>query len=60
MLFKAASVLLFAWLVGVLGPYAMGDLVHVLLLVGLLLFLLAALKARDEAVGRGPDGPRKS
>jgi hypothetical protein len=55
MLFKAAFVLLIAWLLGVLGVYRVGTLVHVLLLVGLMLFLLAALKARDAAVPRGPD-----
>ena len=50
MLFKIAFVLLIAWLLGVLGPF--GDLVHVLLLVGLMLLLLGALKARDAARGR--------
>jgi len=49
MLFKAAFVSLIAWLLGVLGLYRVGDLVHVLLLVGLLLFMLAGLKARDAA-----------
>ena len=56
MLFKAAFVLLIAWLLGVLGLYRVGDLVHVLLLVGLLLFMLAGLKARDAAAVRGTDG----
>ena len=55
MLLKTAFVLLIAWLVGVLGLYRVGDLVHVLLLVGLMLFLLGALKARDAAVARGRD-----
>jgi hypothetical protein len=50
MLFKAAFLLLIAWLLGVLGVYRVGTLVHVLLLVGLMLLLLAALKARDAAV----------
>ena len=52
MLFKIAFVLLIAWLLGVLGPFRIGDLVHVLLLVGLMLLLLGALKARDAACGR--------
>ena len=52
MLLKIAFVLLIAWLLGVLGPYRIGDLVHVLLLVGLMLLLLGALKARDAARGR--------
>ena len=52
MLFKVALVLLAAWLVGVLGVYDVGDLVHVLLLVGLMLLLLAFLQAREAAVRR--------
>ena len=60
MLFKIAFVLLVAWLLGVLGAYP-GDLVHVLLLVGLMLLLLAFLRARDAAVrrpvGGDPDKP---
>jgi hypothetical protein len=52
MLFKSAFVLLIAWLLGVLGLYRIGDLVHVLLLVGLLLLMLGALKARDAAMAR--------
>jgi hypothetical protein len=54
MLVKIAFVLVIAWLLGVLGPYR-GDLVHVLLLAGLWLFLLGALKARDAAAARGRD-----
>jgi hypothetical protein len=55
MLFKIAFVLLIAWLLGVFGLYRIGDLVHVLLLVGLMLLLLGALKARDPAAVRGRD-----
>jgi hypothetical protein len=55
MLLKTASVLLFVWLLGVLGLYRIGDLVHVFLLVGLMIFLLGALKARDAAAARGRD-----
>ena len=55
MLLKTAFVLLIAWLFGVLGLYRIGDLVHVLLLVGLMLLLLGALKARDAAAARGRD-----
>ena len=53
MLFKIALVLLIAWVLGVVGVYRIGDLVHVLLLVGLMLLLLAFLKAREAAVRRG-------
>ena len=53
--------LLIAWLLGVLGLYRIGNLVHVLLLVGLMLLLLGALKARDAAAARGKDvGPGTS
>ena len=55
MLLKIAFVLLIAWLLGVLGLYRIGDLVHVFLLVGLMLFLLGTLKARDAAAARGRD-----
>ena len=55
MLLKTALVLLIAWLLGVLGLYRIGDLVHGLLLVGLMLFLLGALKARDAAAARARD-----
>jgi len=49
MLLKVAVAALIAWLLGVLGLYRVGDLVHVLLLVGLMLLLLGFLKARDAA-----------
>jgi hypothetical protein len=52
MLLKAALLILALWLVGVLGPFEVGALVHVLLLVGLMLLLLGALKARDAATGQ--------
>jgi hypothetical protein len=55
MLLKIAFVLLIAWLLGVVGLYRIGDLVHVLLLIGLMLLLLGALKARDAAVVGGRD-----
>jgi hypothetical protein len=61
MLLKIAFILLIAWLLGVLGLYRIGDLVHVLLLVGLLLLLLGALKARDAVAAHGRDvGPDRS
>ena len=59
MLVKIALGLLAAWVVGVLGVYNVGDTVHVLLLVGLMLLLLAFMKARDAAmaVSRHPEEP---
>lgn len=56
MLFKVSLVLLLLWLVGVLRVYNAGDLVHVLLLVGLMLMLLAVLRSRDAAARRAMDG----
>ena len=56
MLFKIALVLLSVWLIGVVGVYNVGDLVHVLLLVGLMLLLLAFLRARDTAARRAVGG----
>jgi hypothetical protein len=55
MLFKISLVLLSLWLIGVVGVYRVGDLVHVLLLAGLMLLLLAFLRARDAAA-RAPQG----
>jgi hypothetical protein len=52
MLFKTALALLVAWVIGVLLVDRAGDLVHVLLLVGLGLLLLAFLRARDAAIRR--------
>lgn len=52
MLFKAAITLLIIWLLSMFGVYRAGALVHVFLLIGLMLLLLAVLKARDAAVRR--------
>jgi hypothetical protein len=49
MLLKCGLVLVVAWLLGVLGLYRLGQAVHILLLVGLMLLLLGFLKARDAA-----------
>lgn len=55
MLLKAALAPLVAWLLGVVGIYDGGSLVHVLLLVGLMLLLLGVLKERDAAAAGRPD-----
>ena len=57
MLFKSALVLLAAWVLGILGAYRVGNVVHVLLLVGLLFLLLAFSKARDAALRRSGQRP---
>jgi hypothetical protein len=59
MLFKLAVVLLILWLLGMVGTYQGGQFVHVLLLVGLMLLLMAFLRARDAAVRALDDGPNK-
>jgi hypothetical protein len=58
MLFKSGVVLLIAWLVGVMGLYEIGDLVHLWLLVGGLFLLLAVAKARDAAIAHQRDEDR--
>lgn len=49
MLLKIALVLLAAWGLAMVGVYRIGELVHMFLLAGLMLLLLAFLKARDAA-----------
>jgi hypothetical protein len=46
-----------AWVLGLVGMYNACDRVHVLLLIGLMLRLLAFLRARDAAVRRPAGGP---
>ena len=57
MLWKIGLVLLAVWLLGVLGVYSVGTIVHVLLLVGLMMLLLALVQARDAAVSSTVDRP---
>jgi hypothetical protein len=57
MLFKAALVLVAAWSLGVFGVFNVGRLVHMLLLVGLMLVLIAVVKSRDAAARRGTEPP---
>ena len=54
MLLKIGLVLLLGWLLGIVGVYQLGQNVHFLLLVGLMLLLLAFLKARDATAGKAP------
>jgi fatty acid desaturase len=48
-LFITGTALLVVWAIGAAGPFAIGEIVHALLLAGLWLLLLAFLKARDAA-----------
>ena len=52
MLVKTATALLIVWLLSMFDVYRVGDLAHVLLLVGLVVPLLAVLKARDATMRR--------
>jgi hypothetical protein len=53
MLAAVGLALLGVWGLGLLGLFDVGTLLHVFLLVGLMLLLLAALNARDaEAAAR--------
>jgi hypothetical protein len=50
MLYTIAVILLVAWLLGVVGTYTIGAFVHVLLVVGLVLFLVGLLSRRRTVV----------
>ena len=61
MLLIIGVVLLAAWAIGAFLPHGFGSLIHLLLLVGLMLVLLAFAKGRDEALHpRGGRPPRQS
>jgi hypothetical protein len=46
MLYTLAVVLLVAWLLGVMGTYAIGGLVHVMLVAAVVLFLVGLVSGR--------------
>ncbi len=46
MLEKIAIVLLILWVFGLIGPYNMGGLIHILLVVAIILFLLRVIRFR--------------
>jgi hypothetical protein len=50
LLFKVAFVLLLLWLLGMAWLYQLGEFLHALLLVGLLLLMMAFIKARAAAL----------
>jgi hypothetical protein len=50
MLLTVAVVLLVAWLLGVGGAYAVGAIVHLLLIAAVVLFLFAFAKGRGTVV----------
>ncbi len=50
MLYTLAVILLIAWLLGVVGSYAIGGIVHLLLVIALVLFLVGLLTGRRTVV----------
>jgi hypothetical protein len=50
MLFTLAIILLFAWLLGLVGVYTIGGIVHVLLVIAIVLFLVGLISGRRTVV----------
>ena len=50
MLFTLAMILVFAWLLGLVGVYAIGSIVHILLVVAIALFLVGLISGRRTVV----------
>ena len=48
MLYSIALILLVAWLLGIVGTYTLGPLVHVLLVVAIVLFLVGLVSGRRK------------
>jgi hypothetical protein len=47
MLYTLAMILLIAWLLGVVGTYTVGAVVHVLLVIAVVLFLVGLISGRS-------------
>ncbi|HEV3062823.1 MAG TPA: lmo0937 family membrane protein [Vicinamibacterales bacterium] len=50
MLYTLAVILLIAWLLGLVGTFTIGPIVHVLLVVALVLFVVGLLSGRRSLV----------
>jgi hypothetical protein len=50
MLFTLAVILLVAWLLGLVGVYTIGSIVHVLLVIAIVLFLVGLISGRRTVV----------
>jgi uncharacterized protein DUF5670 len=50
MLFTLAMILLLAWILGLVGVYTIGSIVHVLLVVAIVLFLVGLITGRRTIV----------
>ena len=46
MLYTIAVLLLIAWLLGMVGTYTVGSIIHVLLVVAIVLFLVGLISGR--------------
>lgn len=50
MLFVLALILFIAWLLGVVGTYAIGAIVHVLLIIAIVLFIIGLMNRSRTVV----------
>jgi len=50
MLYTLAVILVLAWLLGLVGVYTIGSIVHVLLVIALVLFLVGIISGRQTVV----------
>ncbi len=50
MLYTLAMILLIAWLLGFVGVYTVGSVIHVLLVIALVLFLVGVISGRRTVV----------
>lgn len=50
MLYTLAVILLIAWLLGFVGVYTVGSVIHVLLVIAIVLFLVGLLGGRRTVV----------
>jgi uncharacterized membrane protein YtjA (UPF0391 family) len=50
MLYTLAVILLVAWLLGFVGLYTIGSIVHVLLVIAIVLFLVGIISGRRTVV----------
>lgn len=48
MLYTIAVILLIAWLLGIVGTFTIGPIIHVLLVVALVLFVVGLLSGRNS------------
>ena len=52
MLYTIAVVLLVLWLLGLVSGYAIGGLIHILLVVAVVMVLLRVIQGREQPDGR--------